>query len=96
MPDMMYRVFESLGGPKSGHFGEFCPDSFEVAEISSLIVANCKFKTCIHALPEPEQYDFFTVLSTNIGDYDNVILSADPSAVKPEWGEISAWVQQDV
>lgn len=89
MPDMMYRVFESLGGPKSGHFGEYCPDSFEVAEISSLIVANCKFKTCIHAMPKPEPYDHFTILSCNYGDYAGVELTA--ASPIESFGEISAW-----
>lgn len=41
--DIGYRILEALGGPQSGHFGEFCPKTFEIGENSSLVVAKCRF-----------------------------------------------------
>lgn len=41
--DVGYRILEVLGGPQSGHFGVFCPKTFEIGENASLVVAKCKF-----------------------------------------------------
>lgn len=41
--DISYRIFEALGGPQSGHFGTFCPKTFEVGEDGGLVVSKCRF-----------------------------------------------------
>ena len=41
--DISYRIFEALGGPQSGHFGKFCPKTFEVGEDGGLVVSKCRF-----------------------------------------------------
>lgn len=41
--DISYRIFETLGGPQSGHFGKFCPKTFEVGEDGGLVVSRCRF-----------------------------------------------------
>ena len=41
--DISYRIFETLGGPQSGHFGTFCPKTFEVGEDGGLVVSKCRF-----------------------------------------------------
>lgn len=94
-PDVASRVFEVLGAFDENYKQEFCPQTMEEGVMSGLVVTNCAF-TCQFSKVPIVHEDYFTVLSTNIGDYDNVILSADPSTVKPEWNEISSWVQQDV
>ena len=94
-PDVASRVFEVLGAFDDDYKQAFCPQTMEEGVISGLVVTNCAFTCQFSKIPVVHE-DYFTVLSTNIGDYDNVILSADPSTVKPEWNEISSWVQQDV
>ena len=54
-----------------------------------MLVTNCSF-TCQFSKVPVVHEDYFTVFSTNIGEYDNIVLSADPSAVRE--GELSAWV----
>lgn len=41
--DISYRIFETLGGPQGGHFGLFCPKTFEVGEDGGLVVSKCRF-----------------------------------------------------